>query len=252
MGSSLINTLGVVGSKESHGMTVALFFGGIILCSILLASVIYFLGRAAFKRRHLRRKAWGEQHFYSMMDSLPTAYAPNDISRHVLATYPHVWFFQHATAHAFNILSGSENGELLRVFDYSYITGSGRSTVEHKYSVVAVQLPEQLPALIFRKRVLNDRFAGLRGEEFVLTGNDLFDDRFRVQWDVGGILPGRLDNELIEHFSNSIAREYFVSGWQCVVVTHNHLKDEHYDQLLGEALWFSQWLLGKSTSYSHE
>jgi hypothetical protein len=76
----------------------------------------------------------------------------------------------------------------------------------------------------------------------------LFDDRFRVQWDVGGILPGRLDDELIEHLSKSLAREYFVSGWQCVVVAHNHLNDEDYDQLLKEALWFSQWLLGRVVS----
>lgn len=254
MGFFMLPLLALNSLERMYGPGVAavIVFGGCILGFAALMAIILVLDRAAYKRRHLRRTQWGEEKGYRLYDPLPDSplptYGPNEISKHLLTTYPHVWFLQTPSAHAFNILAGRENGEEIRIFDYRYVTGSGKSTSEHKYSLVAIQLPRELPALIFRKRVPHDRLAKMRGEHTVTTGNERFDDRFRVDWDVAQVFADRLDDELIDYLSNGLAREYFVSGWQCVVVAHKHISNASYDKLLKESLWFSQWLLGNEVS----
>ncbi len=224
--------------KQYGSLTAALLiFGACTVAFILLMGGLVLIARYFARRRFRLRSEWAIARGYQPLDSVEGS---GDAGKQTLAAYPHVSMFTHASGTAERIFTGTHNGEPFRVFDFSYITGSGKSTAEHQYSVVAVQLSRDVRPLIFRKRVPLDR---LRGGDHVLTGNEAFDDCFAVDWDVAGVLPLRLDDEVIERLRDGLVREVFVSGWQLVVTTPNHISSENYDRLIEEAKWLADWVV---------
>ncbi len=224
--------------QYGSGTAALIIFGCCALAFILLMGGLWLIGRYFARRRFRLRSEWAMERGYTALDSVDET---ADAGKQTLAAYPHVWMFSHASGIAERIFTGSHKGEPFRVFDFSYTTGSGKSTVEHQYSVVAVQLPRDVRALMFRKRVPFDR---LRGGDQVLTGNEVFDECFAVDWDVAGILPLRLDDEVIERLREGLVREVFASGWQLVVTTPNHISSDNYDRLIEEAKWLADWVVG--------
>lgn len=83
-----------------------------------------------------------------------------------------------------NILHGEVKRQPLMVFDYRYITGSGRSRRAHYQTTYAAELPlSDLPPFSIRRRAWHSNLTGwLRSQQVSVDYHAAFEERFVLQY----------------------------------------------------------------------
>lgn len=80
-----------------------------------------------------------------------------------------------------NFLTGVRDGVAWRIFDYRYVTGSGKNRRTHHYGVVVGESPLNFPRLALRGESFLDRFAGAIGFDDIDFESDEFSRAYHVK-----------------------------------------------------------------------
>ena len=83
--------------------------------------------------------------------------------------------------YAFNILSGSYQGQGVTLFDYHYKTGSGKNTHHHYFSFFIMQLPISFPELAIDKEGFFSKIAQAVGYDDIDFESHEFSRKFCVR-----------------------------------------------------------------------
>jgi hypothetical protein len=92
--------------------------------------------------------------------------------------------FQHGhSKKVYNCLDGKYEGVPVTLFDYRYVTGSGKSQQTHDLSAVLAELQIDCAHLVIRPEGVLDRFAALFGFGDIEFESDEFNRAFNVKGD---------------------------------------------------------------------
>lgn len=78
------------------------------------------------------------------------------------------------------LMSGESRGRTFCVFDYRFVTGSGKNRQTHNHTVLTSELPFSSPGLIIRPEHFGDWLAGLLGFDDIDFEYDEFNRAFHV------------------------------------------------------------------------
>lgn len=230
--------------KHGEGWGVAAFFGYSLIAGSIFFFIIFKLGAWVHQRRNLRRQNWGARYGLRLLDTKDTrkrglGYTDSDIGMAVLREYPHVGIFQMNCAMAMHILEGYLDQLPIRVFESRYITGSGKHTIEHHFSVVAFDFDRIKPYTALRTHAWRD---GLSRDD-IRTGKKEIDDKFYIyadDWQLLSHLPPDVERILLE----SRFYDFVLADNKLVVTARGRLKDEGYDRLLADSRRLANWAAG--------
>lgn len=222
--------------KYGEGWALAYFFGMSAVFGVILIFSIITLGRFAHNRRRMRRTEWGRQHGLRLLDTADKVrgyfdYSASDIGNKILQDYPYYNDFKKKMSMSRHILEGNIDGLLCRVFEYSYVVGSGKYAVEHQHTVVAFHFDRVKPHTALRRHFWRD---GLSKED-ILTGREEFDDRFYIYADDWGLLQNELPQELEKLILDSVLFDLFLADRTLLLVAKGKLRNSGYDELFADA-----------------
>jgi len=234
--------------KYGAWAAVSMVFGVVLLVFVALFMVLFAISRAVHRRRKLERQAWGERYGLELRDTPEMGralfrHADTDIGREVLANYPFVTLFKGGAAMAMHILEGTLDGLPVRVFEYRHMTGSGKSTVEHHFSVVAFEFATVKPYMGLRRYGWRDPLAK---QIDIQIGRAALDEAFYIYADEWGLLAREFSDQLERLFLESELVDFVVAERRMVVAARGRLKDEGYDRLLAEGRTLVEWLARKT------
>lgn len=222
--------------KYGEGWAVAYFFGICILCGFILIVIIMAISRAEHRRRKLKRAAWGKKYGLELRDTLEMGrslfrHSETKVGEDVLKDYPYATLFQNKPLPmTMHILEGVVDGLKARVFEFRYITGSGRTTAEHRFSVVAFEFESIKPYTALRRHGWKD---GLSKDD-IKVGDKTFDDEFYIYADDWGLMMNELPRELAETIFNSKLIDLVLADRTLVVSAKFLRKNEAYDTFFEE------------------
>jgi hypothetical protein len=225
---------------------VAYFFGWIVLATIILIWIALALARVHHRKRRARRQSWGSKWGLTLLDTEAYDRAEKRDSHVRLASqialeYPYVDIFKAGTSYrgAMHMLEGIVQSRPTRVFEFKYITGSGKHMVEHHFSAVGIQLNSVKGHLGLRKHGWRD---GLSKED-IQTGRSVLDDRYYIWADEWALLANELPDDLAQVLeeSNEVF-ELVVAVDKMVMIANRRLKNEAYDRLMEDAIKLADWL----------
>jgi len=240
-------SLNEIEKKYGTAASVAVFFAIMILFTVILITLVMFAGRAAHRRRKIKRAAWGRKYGLELQDTLEMgkrlfAHLDTEVGEKVLADYPYVSLFRtNTTARAMYILEGTVDGRQTRVFEYQYITGSGRTTVEHRHTVVAVEFDGIKGYTALRRHGWGDKLS----KDDIKTGVEVFDKEFYIYADEWGLLRNEMPQELAQMLMDSILKDLVLAEKRLVIVATGRVKDDDYDKLLADGRRLGEWIGSK-------
>jgi hypothetical protein len=137
---------------------------------ILLAAaaflVIGYIGYRIRQKRIAAYRAWAAQHGFH--------YAPHDYSVSALSsTEP---FGTGRNRRGVDVFRGVYRGKHIVFFEYQYMTGSGKNSTQHRYQVIAIDLPAPRPML----DIGHENFFSRRFGNDIDFENQAFNDVFKV------------------------------------------------------------------------
>jgi hypothetical protein len=229
------------------GWAAAYFFGIIFLAFALLLCVLFALDRKAHLKRKLRRQEWGRKYGLELQDTPEMGrrlihYADTEVGAKVLEDYPYVPLFKNPGAMTMHILQGTVDGLPARTFEYKYITGSGKHTAEHHYTVVSFEFETIKPHTALQRYGWRDP---LKKEVDIQTGRKIFDEEFYIYADAWGLLANEFTDELEKLFIESRMQIFVVADRRMLLIAHGRLKDEEYDRLFYEGRTLAAYFAGK-------
>lgn len=234
--------------KYGEGWAVAYFFGLCVAAGIVLITIVLLIAKANHRRRRAIRKAWGAKWGLELVDSEEyekgrKGQAQFELAAKMLEEYPYVPVFKNSTSFrcAMHMLEGTIQGRFTRVFEYMYITGSGKNTVDHNFSVVGIQFDSIKGHLALRKHGWRD---GL-GKDDIQSGRPILDDRYYIWADEWGLLAKELPDDLGRVLEECEVYELIVAVDKMVMIARKRLKVEQYDRLTEDAIKLADWLDAK-------
>ncbi len=227
--------------KYGEGWAVAAFLGYSLIAGTIFFAIIFTLGAWVHQRRSRRRQDWGARFGLKLLDTKDKrrrglGYTDSDIGMAVLREYPYVGIFQMNHAMAMHILEGYLDQLPTRVFESRYITGSGKHSVEHHFSVVAFDFDRIKPYTALRRHAWRD---GLSRDD-IKTGKKEIDDNFYIyadDWQLLSHLPPDIERILLK----SRLYDFVLAGDKLVVTATGRLKDEGYNRLLADSRRLANW-----------
>lgn len=234
--------------RYGEGWAVAYFFGMILLISAILIIVGHFIAKARHRKRREVRQAWGAKWGLGLLDTEDydqsrKGNAHTDLAAWIVKEYPYSPLISKSTSYrgAMHVLEGTLQGRPTRVFEFKYISGTGRHTVEHHFSVVAMQLNSVKGHLSLQKHFWLDRL----GNDDIQTGRPVLDKRYYVRADEWGLLANELPEDLGQVLEAGRIFELVVAVDKMVVIAHDRLKNDAYDRLMEDAMKLADWLDAK-------
>lgn len=229
--------------KYGEGWAVAAFFGYCVLGGIVFFWIILKLAKWAHQRRSNRRKNWGARYGLKLLDTKENRKrfldcAESEHGTAVLGDYPHVGVFRMPMAMAMHILEGVMDNLPIRVFESRYITGSGKQTVEHHFSIVAFTFDRIKPYTALRRHTWRD---GLTRDD-IQSGRTELDSKFYIWADDWRLLANNLPADVERIFLQSRLFEFILADNKLVVLARGRLKDEGYDRLLADSRRLASWV----------
>ena len=101
--------------------------------------------------------------------------------RHIEDRYPHIGRLQQGhSRRATNLIRGSRNGRDLTVFDYRYVTGSGKQRKTHRFTGVILDAGYPLDPLSIRHENVFDQVTAAFGFDDIDFESTEFSRRFHV------------------------------------------------------------------------
>lgn len=229
-----------VEKKYGSGWATALFFGYFIVGAIILVLIMLALNSAAHRRRRQRRQEWGRRHGLKLLET-PEMDVETDIGKQVLAEYPYVSQFKGNAAMAMHILVGEFDRFPTRIFEYRFITGSGKSTVEHHYTCIAFHFETVRPYTAMRRHGWLD---GLPKED-LKTGREALDKAFYIYADDWKILTEQLTPEIERLLLDGMVSDLVQADKSLVLMARGRLKNAAYDEFLGQARRLVAWFASR-------
>jgi hypothetical protein len=224
----------------------AYFFGIVLVFSVIFIWLVLIVGRAVHRRRRGIRQEWGRKWGLTLTDTEEYDRSHKGDSHTSLGVkmakeYPYAPILKASSNYrgAMHLLEGVVQGRATHVFEFKYITGSGKHLVEHHFSVVGMQLNSVKGHLALRKHAWRD---GLSKED-IQTGHAILDDRYYIWADEWALLANELPNDLAKVLEES--KEVFelvVAVDKMIIFANRRLKPEAYDELMEDAIKLADWL----------
>lgn len=144
------------------------------------------------------------------------AYRPDD--REGIAEMPYALFRIGHSRQAGPIIEGTHNGLPLRLLDYEYVTGSGRSREVHRYTCGILTIPAACPALHLTHENALTRLEDHLGHHDVKLEYDDFNRRFVVDCEDQKFAFSMLDAQMMEWLlaSDTFDRMEIIGPWVMV------------------------------------
>lgn len=234
--------------ESNYGTPVAVV---ILLVLILLGlAIIFCIGMSIsyfFQRRRKRiLSAWGEQRGFRMLDTeeMVTFFRPihKETSDQTLALFPWTNLFKGDGAMALNVLEGRVEGLPAKIFEYRYMTGSGKSTAEHFFTVVSCEFHAPKSYTGFRRYGWRDP---LLGKQDIVTHHASFDDAYYVYADEWGLLQNEFTPDLAQGFVNGQIYDLVIAERRMTACAKGRLKTQNLDALVAEIEVVVRYLLTK-------
>ncbi|MEW6355132.1 MAG: hypothetical protein AB1696_02305 [Planctomycetota bacterium] len=102
-----------------------------------------------------------------------------------------------------NVMHGKLGGVALKIFDYKYTTGGGKSSTTHSLSIVLADTDYDFPYVGIRSEGFFDRLAGMVGFADTEIGNPTFDAAFRIDAQDPAFARQLLHNRLTDFLLHS-------------------------------------------------
>lgn len=117
---------------------------------------------------------------------------------------PHPLFSRGRDHRLENMMEGPMSGFGLRIFDYAFVTGSGKSRKTHRQTVAAIELPgAPLPEFELFPERLCHWFAELVGyRDIDFDGHDAFNRAYRLLGKDEAAVRGRFGTELLNRLAD--------------------------------------------------
>jgi hypothetical protein len=132
----------------------------IALVLISIAALAVFIWAMGVRAERKRREALA-----SLAAAMRFSFSAEDPG-YIPEEYGHIECFQRGRNNeAKNILSGESDGCAFKIFDYSYVTGSGKSRTTRRMNVCIADVPQRFPEVLIRPEGLFDKMIALVGFE---------------------------------------------------------------------------------------
>lgn len=179
-----------------------------ILVAAAVIAGIWYGYRAAQKRR---------EELFLFATELGTAFDPLPYGIHdqFSAFKP---FGQGHSQESSNLISGQVEGIDWQIFDYKYVTGSGKNQATHHYQIIAAGLPVSLPALEIRPEGWLDKVAGLVGFEDINFESEAFSRRYHVKCDDRKVAYDVIHPRMIEYLLGVDAVHWQIRGTRLLLI----------------------------------
>jgi hypothetical protein len=232
--------------KYGEGWAVAYFFGLCLAAAIVLIVIGMVIAGIRHRKRREVRRAWGAKWGLELVDSEEyeksrkgRSTAQSELAAKIVQEYPYVPAFKNSTScrFAMHMLEGTVQGRFTRVFEFVYLTGSGKHVVEHPFSVVGFHLNSIKGHLSLRRPGWLDKV-----KDDIQVGRPILDDRYNIYADEWNLLANELPDELARVLEESDLFELVVAVDRMVVTVRKKLKNEAYDRLMEDAIKLADWL----------
>jgi hypothetical protein len=212
---------------------------------MLLICGITAIARNIYFAKKDRRRIWGDRYRLEMLDpKLPNEplfnFGLNPVGIQVRDELAAIAIFRHSTGRAHHILQGNIAGRNAKIFDYKFVTGSGKSSTTHEYSVVCFDLGKPLPKFELTPHTFWDKVTAIFGARDVQIGDPEFDKHFKVVTES----PGWLQTVMVSGIDEITLHERQTS-WHCmgdrlVVIYKGIASEQRLDELVHANLQFVQ------------
>ena len=116
-----------------------------------------------------------------LADNLGLEYSYIDLNGKDLV-YSNISLFQSGhSKEASNVISGDKEGCSVDIFDYKYVTGSGKNSITHHNSVCILTIPQTFKYLFIRTENFLDKIAAVIGFDYIHFESKEFSSRFYVK-----------------------------------------------------------------------
>lgn len=150
--------------------------------------------------------------------------------------YPSIGIFKIYNCQYSNVLQGKDDrGQLMRTFDAQYTVSTGKSSHTYYYSVASVNTNTALPEIAIQREGLWDKVKRLFGTSDIHTGNQVFDDMFRVESNDEPFARSLLMSEMQDRIAAQPFTGIYITGGQATVVKLGLAKPEELDGMLNLA-----------------
>lgn len=209
MGPHLFTHLGWQPLAIGGGRPALYAFGGdlgpaVILVSILLVAAAFAIARHLAAER--RRKELADYAAHRGLDFTPE---PGAIYSDYMAFEP---FDRGHSRRAKNLIRGRTGNVEWSMFDYRYVTGSGKNRRAHHYGIVSAKIPLLLPRLTIRPEGVFDKIAGAIGFDDIDFESDDFSRRYWVKASDRKAAFDVIHPRMIEYLLEVPARHWQIVG----------------------------------------
>lgn len=180
---------------------------------ILLFLVIFLVGYLISRKRQAGLKSLAEELGFTFAEKAPLSY---------LADIPPFWLFSQGRQHRLNnIIEGKTETVDVRIFDFRYMTSSGKNTNHHAVTVVAIGSPElNLPEMRGRPETMLD-WIGLTfdGKDIDFESRPGFSKAYHLHGADEAAIRALFNDELFDFFEGQKSA-YFESKGKWFLFCH--------------------------------
>ena len=205
-------------TRAKHGPWPFVIAIGIVAVIIAIVSLV-----EARRRRVLA--AFAERMGFSFR---PSGAVPVD---HDFAGYTP--FGQGRSRRASNVITGTRNGVLFRLFDYRFSTGGGKRSHNHRYGVVAADVRLDFPRVTMRPEGLFDKMASLAGFDDVHSQDEAFSRRYHVKCDDPRRVHELFDPRMMEYLMSVPAAHWQLGPGLVLIVRRGRFSPEELERNVG-------------------
>lgn len=202
----------------------------IVGVAALIAGGIAWSFYAARKRREAMS---------ALANELGLSFSPDNRSAHVRFA-PFVSIFDNGRSRASrNVLEGDTEYGKTVIFEYTYVTGSGKHRTTHFHSVCIIQTKFMFKRLSIRKEGLFDKIAGMVGFKDIDFASAEFSKRFWVKSDDEGFAREIMTDHMIDFMlKQKETPDIELGGDMLAFHKHGLIKPAQYKELFAFATDF--------------
>lgn len=226
------------------------YFPFAITIAFVAFTLVLVVALASLRRRNYflkkdRRRAWGDRYRLELLDPKDPnesffSFGQYPIGTLVRDEFAEIDIFRNASGRAHHIVQGDIGGRNAKIFDYVFVTGSGKSSTTHEYSVVCFYLGQAFPKFQLTPHTFWDKVSALFGARDVQIGDPEFDKHFKVIADNPGWLQAVMVSGIDEVTLNERQTSWHCLGDRLLVIYKGIANEQHLDELVYATLQFVQ------------
>ncbi len=199
------------------------------------AELAAFAGELGFQFRREGTSEFVTEGFFAQLFSFAS---PTETSR-LLSMVENFKPFGVGSSRAIsNLIYGTQNDLNWYLFDYKYVTSSGKSTQTHNFSVVIVRVKLGLPSLTITPQNFLHSLSGLIGVHEVNFESDEFNQRYFVHGSDSKAIYDLFHPQALEYFLSLPVETWQLSGIFLVRYMKSHASSSDYRRFMREVRGF--------------